>query len=574
MRSPLSRIIESTAAARVFRRARVPLSSWLALAVGVSLVVCALPAHAAATAPQWARFQKIATQFPLTAAEAPAGVKEPGQTVALQNMEPGPVKGLKPMARESDSVVWFGCGEGAARWDSKATLRWERWQYFRGPRWLADDDVQNIWVQPASAAGRAVWVRTRTGISKLEWRAMSLEEKAAAFDARIEARHVRHGFVADSHLTRSADFSSNQNDDNDNDGLWTAMYLGAQVYRYAVTKSPEAKARAQRAFNAIVRLETITPIKGFYARSFKSKNEPPPHGGEWHPTPDGEWVWKGDTSSDESVGHYYAHSVYYDLVANDAEKQQIRSLVAGMTDYLMANDYDMPDLDGKPTRWGQWSERYYKTQEGQYEKALRSLELLSFLKVTHHITGDAKYEAAYKDRIARGYADYLLKYRRWEGESEINFSDDELAYLSYEPLLRYEKDPALRAKYLDSLSYTFSKIRTDQNPLWNYITAASGGVKMDAKLKEESLQTLVRIPMDQLRWPVKNSHRQDIEWDKDLDRDGRRQLKLPVAPDERAVSKWNGNPYVPDEGGSGHSEDDGSYFLLPYWYGRMHGWVD
>jgi len=45
-----------------------------------------------------------------------------------------------------------------------------------------------------------------------------------------------------------------------------------------------------------------------------------------------------------------------------------------------------------------------------------------------------------------------------------------------------------------------------------------------------------------------------------------------LAPDERPVEKWNSNPHIPD-GGSGHFEDDGAYFLLAYWMGRYHGWV-
>ena len=82
-----------------------------------------------------------------------------------------------------------------------------------------------------------------------------------------------------------------------------------------------------------------------------------------------------------------------------------------MTDYLIKNDYDLLDVDGRPTRWGQWSERYYQTDEGKYEAALRSLELLSFLKTTHHITGRKKYDDAYRDRIKRGYAEHMRWYR-------------------------------------------------------------------------------------------------------------------------------------------------------------------
>ena len=32
--------------------------------------------------------------------------------------------------------------------------------------------------------------------------------------------------------------------------------------------------------------------------------------------------------------------------------------------------------------------------------------------------------------------------------------------------------------------------------------------------------------------------------------------------------KWNGNPFVVDGGDGGRSEDDGTFFLLPYWMGR------
>ncbi|MBI2928519.1 MAG: hypothetical protein HYY24_22855 [Verrucomicrobia bacterium] len=516
--------------------------------------------------------QKFSTHFAETALEVPLPVRQAPKPEPWTNTERGPVPGLQIFTREKSGALWLGSDQGAARFDAKATHRWDRWQYFWGRRWLLDNEVKNIWVDESTAT-RKVWIRTKTGVSCLEWRPMTLDEKARLFDERIEARHVRHGLVADSGLRVAGDLSTNVKSDSDNDGLWTAMYLGAQCYRYAATRDPDARAKAQRALRAILRLEEITGVPGFYARSFKSKDEPPPHGGEWHPTPDGHWVWKADTSSDESVGHYYAYAIYFDLVADASEKEQIRRVVARMTDYLIAHDYDLLDLDGKPTRWGQWSERYYATEEGKYEAALRSLELLSFLKTTHHITGDAKYDTAYRDRIARGYAEHTRHYRRWPGGGEINFSDDELAYLSYDPLLRYEKDSKLCAIYLDGLRFTWSQIRSDMNPLWNYISVASGAGRMTRDVRDESRRTLERIPMDLIEWRAQNSHRLDVKFHPEQDRFTRRQLTEALAPDERAVSKWNGNPYIPDGGGNGHGEDDGAFFLLPYWMGRYHGWV-
>jgi hypothetical protein len=516
--------------------------------------------------------QKLAQHFALDAPEVPAAVKADASAGPWTGSEPGPVPGLKVFARETSGAVWLGSEQGAARFDRRARHRWDRWQYVGGRRWLADDAVRNIVVEEAGAQ-RRVWIRTVTGVSLVEWRPMTLAEKARAFEQRIEQRHVRHGFVADSHLRQAGDLTTNITHDNDNDGLWTAMSLGAQAWRYAVTHDPDARAKAQRALRALMRLEAITGVPGFYARSFVSKDEPRPRDGEWHPTPDGAWLWKGDTSSDESVGHYYAYALYYDLVADETEQAAIRAVVARMTDYLIRNDYELLDLDGQPTRWGRWSEAYFQTEEGAYERALRSLELLSFLKTTFHITRDPKHEAAYRDRVQRGYAEHARHYRRWPGGGEINFSDDELAYLSYDPLLRYEKDPKLRAIYLDGLRFTWSRVRKEMNPLWNYISVASGAGRMTRAIQDDSRRALERMPMDLVKWNVRNAHRLDVRYQAELDRFGRRQLADVLAPDERPVQKWNSNPYIADGGSGGHGEDDGTIFLLPYWMGRYFGWV-
>jgi hypothetical protein len=529
-------------------------------------ILCLLPLLAVAET------QKFATQFPLDAATVPAAAKAIADGKPWLGTERGPVEGLMVFAQEKSGAVWLGGDQGAARFDRNATHPWERWHYFHGRRWLGDNSVQNILVAETGGA-RKVWVRTRDSLSLIAWRLMRLEAKARLFEERIDARHVRHGMVADSHLRVAGDVSTSRQSDNDNDGLWTAIYLGAQSYRWAVTRNPQARARARRSVQLLVRLEEMTGIPGFPARSFVSTNEARPTSGEWHPTTDGQWLWKGDTSSDELVGHYFGYALYFDLVADTAEKSQIKQVVSRLTDYLIRHDYDLIDLDGQPTRWGRWSERYFKTEEGRYEAPLRSLELLAFLKTAHHITGHPRYADAYQDRVRRGYAENTRHYRRWPGGGEINFSDDELAYLSYDPLLRYEKSRKLRPIYLDGLRFTWKQVRPDMNPLWNYISGASGAGTMWRSIRTESSRMLERIPTDMIKWDLQNSHRIDVTFRPDVDRSGRRQLTEVLAPDERTVAKWNSNPYLPDGGDGGRAEDDGAYFLLPYWMGRYYGWL-
>ncbi len=117
-------------------------------------------------------------------------------------------------------------------------------------------------------------------------------------------------------------------------------------------------------------------------------------------------------------------------------------------------------------------------------------------------------------------------------------------------------------------------IRSDCNPLWNYIAVASGANWMAPAIPEQSRRTLKRIPMDLQQWQVKNSHRLDVSFRPDKDRFSRLQLVRLPAPDERPMSKWNNNPYVPDGGSNGSDEEAGTMFLLPYWMGRHHGWVE
>jgi hypothetical protein len=150
----------------------------------------------------------------------------------------------------------------------------------------------------------------------------------------------------------------------------------------------------------------------------------------------------------------------------------------------------------------------------------------------------------------------------------INHSDDELAFLSYYPLLQYETDPRLLEVYRQSLERSWQIERPERNPLWNAIYAAGTGAKEFDRT--ESLRTLQEIPMDTIDWTVRNSHRLDVPIDPMSDRFNRRQALVVLPYDELPMKKWNGNPYTLDGGSGGRSEDDGAYFLLPYWMGRYH----
>jgi hypothetical protein len=496
--------------------------------------------------------QKFRTFFGLQDTNVPSTV--------LTEPVPLPANGITAATRATDGATWLGTTQGLVRLDFSAPER-DRRQYFAGRRYLPDDHVNQI--VPDTQSG--VWARTPAGVSHIELREMTLMEKASFFEQRIRARHDRYGLVADSFLRTSGDTSTSQPIDNDNDGLWTSIYATAECFRYRVTKSPDALVNARKSIEAMLFLEEVAGRRGFPARSFIRKGDPMPHGGQWHWTPDGQFYWKGDTSSDEIVGHFFMFSIAYDLLPDPELKKRIAATAKRVMDHILDHGYALVDLAGKPTTWGWWSPDKLMTEPN--DRALNSLQLLSFLKTAFHITGEARYEAEYRK------AAWELKYVDWitrvnEFRQELNYSDEELAMLPFYCVFQYERDPALLRAYRRALDEWWKNIQREANPLWTFIYLIGNP---DAQIDlSNAVWTLYRTPMDTIGWTVRNSHRPDIVWAAGADRAGEREVLNLLPPDERPIMRWNSNPFVVDGGSDGRDEDDGAAFLLPYWMGRYY----
>jgi hypothetical protein len=509
--------------------------------------------------------QKVRTFYQLSDQAVPSALRSTSVPLAnfnlifRSNSVPLPVRNFTTKALAA-GALWLGTTQGLLRLDSSAQAR-DQIQYFAGKRYLPDDVIEQL-VRDESGG---VWARTLTGVSHIELRPMSLAQKAEVFEQRIRARHDRYGLVASSHFVVAGDPSSNRLHDTDNDGLWTAMYAAAECFRYAVTKSPEALANARKSVEAVLFLEEVAGRRGFPARSYIRKGDPMPHGGEWHWTTNGQYYWKADTSSDEIVGHFFIFSIAYDLLPDADLKRRIAETAKRVMDHIIEHGYNLVDLDGKPTVWGFWGpERLAQEPD---ERALNSLQLLSFLKTTAHLTGQPRYETEYK-KVA-----WELKYADWitrlnEFRTEMNYSDEELAMLPYYCIFQYEKDPVMLKALRKGVDEWWKNIQREANPLWTFIyQTGQPEAKVDLAL---AAWTLYRMPLDTIEWTVRNSQREDIVWTAQPDRHGRREALTLLPPDERPVMKWNGNPFVIDGGGGGHGEDDGAAFLLPYWMGRYH----
>src|SRR5262249_8329658 len=143
---------------------------------------------------------------------------------------------------------------------------------------------------------------------------------------------------------------------SDNDGLWNAIYVGAMAFRYTATGDAAARKQARQSLDALLELERLTGIPGYPARAVVTNDElkagvdgvnldervrvPGETDKIWFRSPVEPAVWcKGDTSSDEMDGHYFAWYVYHELVADAAEKRQIAAVVRRATDHILRNGY-------------------------------------------------------------------------------------------------------------------------------------------------------------------------------------------------------------------------------------------
>jgi hypothetical protein len=472
----------------------------------------------------------------------------------------GPVTTIRP----AKDHIWLGTGKGAIK-------KGKTWQYYHGKRWLPDNQVNDL----LEIDTLRVWIATPDGMVQIKQQAMTLEQKADTIESVIAARHNRRGLINQSMLKVPGDVTTSYLQNEDNDGLWTSCYLAAECFRYAVTKDSAAKAHAVRTFEALERLETVSGISGYPARSYAAATDPitksrSPHPKEWHLSADGKWYWLDDTSSDEITGHLFVLPLFYDMVANDEQKERVRQLIGRIASHVIDNNYHLIDFDGKPTRWGIWHpDSLNHSPNWMYERGLNSLQILSFMKTASFFTGDPKFEKHYEILVNKhGYARNAVEAKQ-SGPFETSHSDDILNFFPYYNLLRYTKDDANKQLYIKSLVRSWNGVRNDRMPVWNVF--ASAMLKKDCDL-QVALEEIQQYPVDLVNWTMENSHRWDLQKDPLLSRAGLPQTTRPIPTPESNIYRWNTNPKHFNAGNAGKTEDSGSYFLFAYWMGRYFGY--
>jgi hypothetical protein len=476
--------------------------------------------------------------------------------------------------------------------------------HYVSKRWLPDDAVTAV----AVADDGSYWIGTSAGATRVRFVERRIADKESElFDVWIQRFWRMDGFLmSDTWSDDPWNPTAWAQSDFDNDGLWTQMGVGALCMAYSVTQDEKYYLAARKAMDTMfleidvpaVAFEAAGLKRGFITRSLVredetalfalKQNEPD----RWHEvTYEGvRYMWKDDTSSDETTGHFFGFPLFYDLCAkNPDERAAVAEHAGALARYIVDGGYTLKDLDGIATSFGHWEpERVSITVDGLENCGidypleacleaefgggwLNGIEILGHLLSAWHMTGDPALYAAY-DRLVTEYRyDEVARWSRKaitvSNPSSANHSDHELAMLAYATLLRYEPNPTRRAKYLDGLLGLYEYERPERQPLWAAIVALA--VPGEAEVAK-AVQTLREMPRDIRDWGVDNSHRKDCVRNVN-DRFDDPQWDTVFPYDEIRTMWWNGNPYEMVGGSNGQGMVSPTAFQLAYWAQRYAG---
>jgi hypothetical protein len=266
-------------------------------------------------------------------------------------------------------------------------------------------------------------------------------------------------------------------------------------------------------------------------------------------------VYKGDTSSDELIGHLFLYKLAYDILGS--EDAELKSIIANTMDRLAQhvsdNNYMMVDGSGQPDTWAKFNREFFYNSSQLGGAPMTASVVLCLFKLAHYVTGYQKwadeYEMAALDpayeyaKLTTQYHEqcYMLMMLTLDDVSPLirnslnnqadlsygsatsemlirlflNYSDEEMAMLAFYLLFQMEDDEQLLNLYRQAIDDWWISIKYSENPLWYYIyqLAYPDRTITDAygnNILETAAWSLSRHPMDLIRYSASNTARDDI----------------------------------------------------------------
>ena len=529
-------------------------------------------------------------------------------------------------AKGNGSVMWYAGKTGLTRFDPDGNCIEDQIMYFSAHRYLPHHAVDSILPD-----GTGVWAKCGDGVSHIEFFELTSEEKAEILLKETNNYVMRRGMVSQRHLKEDRNYDSRENYAAcDNDGLFTSGYAVAEMYHYATLKrelgesaqrTQDARKNATKACEACLLLMYIHGRpEGFIARSYHVKGEPIPNDGIFYkrdgktahcvytdfakengrvgeevpcdyPIPDrlaalyrdlgytdDDITYKADTSSDEVTGHFLQMKTAHDILApEDPELDElIKDACKRTMKHIIEHGFEFCEASGKPTTWARWSMNYFKNDPiGYVDAPLNSAELLAYLKVTMHITGEkGLWQETYNRLIAEGYAELGLKHydRFFQGamregvspEEDLMYGDNMLALMTYWMLCTLKI-------YRDAFKTWGGMILREHTPGYDFMFKL-GVPDIEIDLEKDA-KWFTHFECNRLTASV-TTDRHDVALKLGRSREKKTfcEISALLPPNERSISKFDRNPYyLIGNYDKGRTIESCYIYTYAYWIGRYYG---
>ena len=382
------------------------------------------------------------------------------------------------------------------------------------------------------------------------------EADALAISANIIARHIPHGGGVIDPVFASPDSDEIVSYSRCGDSaIWTGHFLAAESFRYAVTKSPDARVNIMTALQGIRQLLDVTgndllarcaiPEDSPYAGDILSEE------GNSHPIFTGivdgrKWYWVGDTSRDQIVGVMFGLTAAWDLVDDPEVKAADAWLSSRIINYLLRHGWITFNPDGAPvsTFWGRADQQLMILKLGNRQSSHYGTQyrLLSLSIAPEAIVG-----------VGIDGLDPYGSYFKFNLDADTMWS-----------VLTSGDNSYITSNFNNAYKIFRAVTEDHQNAFFDMVDRAIKGpnAARDQRVADMLDQWLLR--------PRRNVWVDNTLLVGTCDNGSRACDPIPVAQRVTTDFIWQRSPFQLSGGGTGTIETAGIDYILPYWMARYY----
>lgn len=449
------------------------------------------------------------------------------------------------------------------------------------------------------------WGKLDWGAVCPEWSANwpTLAEKTAFLDDLVVKQHLVDGLLRTVTLDKAGQLSALHQ--LPSTGLWTAMYLASQSYRWATTGEPQALENARKAVEGLHHLTAVTGSSGLYGRSYHRPDfdyaQQPSPGAAWTEStvPGYEGWWFNFTVSKDTMdGIMYGYATALELLEDEEILATVKADVLAFANHLVGNGLQIIDYDGKVTEHGRM---YYSAMDDF--PGFNAILVAAWLQTAIHAGAGPDIEHFYYDCLMRvgdmsdcpdievadlgSYMDAIeTMLSLYMYDCKTNFDHFDMVFQAVEPLLKRETHPELRQRLRNVLEVGIWKsgdplsdpsVAESTHALYIFMYGALAGMKpgntVFDQARVDSVCSLYAIPQDRTDRDIAAGTQEGVC----LNRFGNPNAAHPIPVNQRYFDNylWRLDSYeVPIEHTGNpdmvHSPED---YLLAYWMGRYYGFL-